>query len=919
MKIETLQKVSTLVPFEQRNFSEFIDGLVYDFDDRESVKNIVLQEINASIYSSIDLKSLLEATILIAAQNIKESLNFDKLATRLQLITIYRYALKGFAGASDFNQLYVQSFKDYLNFGYENKLLNLEMRSAYSESEVAELASELRSERDEVFNFIGLDTALKRYFKLDWEQHPLETPQFMWMRVAMWMAYKEADKLAWAKKFYDRLSNLQYIPGGSTNIGAGTNYPTLSNCFILDTEDDTHHIFDNVKNVAMISKATGGIGLSVTKLRASGSPVKSNNTFSTGPIPFIKVMDSTLKSMARAGKKHGAMCIYMENWHYNFSEFLDLKQNNGDDYRRIRTADTAVYLSDEFMKRVVSGQMWYMFDPAETPDLPELYGEAFSKRYQEYCELADQGKIELFKVIPAREQMQAILTSLISTSHPWLTWKDAMNVRALNNNTGTIHSSNLCTEICLPQDRENIAVCNLAYLNLASHVKQANGKTEMDWVLLRDSTRIAMRHLDNLVDVNLLTVPEAKKSDEENRAVGLGMSGLAEVFEKFGMPYDSEQAYTLADKITEFISYTAIDESANIAQEKGAYANFQGSEWSKGLVPVDTISRLEASRGFKPSAKAPVSSPLDQIKNQIEQKLGGSNDETKKEMYDLMKLMTDYMAKVGADVPAVSTAEASADLFGTVDFKQNKTTTLDWAKLREKVKKGIRNATLMAIAPNASTGLVLGTTPGIDVRFAQVFSRATSRGKYLDINPNLVNALKDLGLWDKVKNQLIENYGDVSMIPEVPENLKEIYKTSFQVSPYGVIEVASRAQKWIDQALSRNMYLDTREIDDLIDIYTEAWKRGLKTTYYLHVKPRHSAEQSTVKVNKATSINKSGFSRAFEPKIEIDMESINKPVEVQIEIPQIQTTLSVDKVEDKVLYAACPIDPAERALCEACQ
>jgi ribonucleoside-diphosphate reductase alpha chain len=393
-------------------------------------------------------------------------------------------------------------------------------------------------------------------------------------------------------------------------------------------------------------------------------------------------------------------------------------------------------------------------------------------------------------------------------------------LRALNNNTGTIHMSNLCTEICLPQDKENIAVCNLASINIAAHLN----KKQIDWQKLEESARLAVRQLDNLIDINILPVPEAEKSDKENRAIGLGVMGFSDAIEQLGIPYDSPHAYDFTDKIFEFISYMAIDESANLAAERGNYKNYAGSEWSKGKVPVDTMEKLELERG------------------------------------------------VAIDVD-----------------KKSKQNWLDWETLRGKVKNGMRNATLMAVAPNANIGLVAGTTPGIDPRFAQVFSRNKISGKYLDINHNLVTELKNMNLWDMVKTKIIELQGDISSIEEIPPHIREIYKTSFSVSPYAFIEVAARAQKWVDQALSRNMYLDDRDIDKTMDIYFTGWKKGLKSTYYLHMKPRHSAEQSTVAVNKSAQLGKTGFAAAFKTprnnaEINTELRGIEKVVEITTEV-----------------------------------
>ncbi|MGN6503011.1 MAG: ribonucleoside-diphosphate reductase subunit alpha, partial [Pseudolysinimonas sp.] len=444
-------------------------------------------------------------------------------------------------------------------------------------------------------------------------------------------------------------------------------------------------------------------------------------------------------------------------------------------------------ISDEFMKRVQNDDDWYLFDPLEVADLNELYGAAFSKRYAEYVAMAEAGELRAFQKIGAREQFKAILISLQTTSHPWLTWKDTINNRALNNNTDTIHLSNLCTEICLPQDEENISVCNLASINLSTHLRvDENGTLGFDWDLIDESARSAVRQLDNLIDIPVSSVAEADHANQENRAIGLGVMGFTDVVEKLGFSYESEEAYDLMDEIMEHVSYAAIDESADLARERGAYNNFPGSRWSLGLVPFDSIALTEADRG--------------------------------------------------------------------VEIKVSRKTRLDWDALREKVKGGMRNATLMAIAPTASIGLVAGTTPGLDPQFSQIFSRATSNGKFLEVNRNLVTDLQKLGIWDQTREAILRSQGDIQNIEAIPEELKKVYKTSFQLSPYSFLEVAARAQKWIDQSISRNMYLETRDLGDMMDIYYAAWERGVKTTYYLHMKPRHTAEQSTVKVNKAEQI-----------------------------------------------------------------
>ncbi|MES2215855.1 MAG: ribonucleoside-diphosphate reductase subunit alpha [Patescibacteria group bacterium] len=809
MEIRIKKADGTFEPHNADRVNRSIERACAGLMDPIAMVTQIATETQLTLYDGITTDELDQATINTAVQNIKEDPDYDRVATRLLLKTIYRRVVGEYdkENVDDLKQKHRDSFIAYILRGISENRLHSNMAAKF---DLQKLADVLDVERDELFVYAGLDGLVNRYFLKNDLQLPLETPQYFFMRLAMGLSYNEKNPTEAAKKFYTKMSRHEYIPGGSTNLGAGTIRSSLSNCFLLEIHDDMKHIAKSVSDVLLLSKDSGGLGVSITKLRAAGSPLKSNfGGTSSGPTPFAKIIDTAIRAVVRGGKKKGALCFYMENWHLDFPEFLDWKHNAGDDYMRMRTANTAVFLSDEFMNRVEKGQDWYMFDPADTMDLNELYGQAFSRRYAEYVSMAERGEIRAFKKVPAAEQFRQILVSMQSTSHPWLVWKDTINNRALNNNTGTIHMSNLCTEICLPQDKDHIAVCNLASLNLAAHV---NNK-EVNWGRLEESVRLAIRQLDNLIDINVLSIPEAARSDKENRAIGLGVMGFADTIERLGMPYDSEHAWNFADRIFEFVSYMAIDESANLAAERGAYPNFAGSEWSKGLVPIDTIKKVSASRGM--------------------------------------------------DV--------------TVDVT-SKHRGLNWDVLRAKVKKGMRNATLMAVAPNANIGLVVGTTPGIDARFAQVFSRNKISGKYLDLNHNLVKDLKNMGLWEQVRETIIENQGDISEIPGIPQSLKEIYKTSFTTSPYAYIEVAARAQKWVDQALSRNMYLATRDLDETMDIYTTAWKKGLKSTYYLHMKPRHTAEQSTTKVNKAEKLGQRGFGAVASARKEGEAATVHAPV-----------------------------------------
>ncbi|AJW79637.1 ribonucleoside-diphosphate reductase subunit alpha [Clavibacter michiganensis] len=776
MSITVVKRDGSKEPYDANRINLAIEDATQGLDENIGWVTQIASELEITLFDGITTQQLDEAVIQVALQNVKDDPAFDTVAARLLLKTIYKRVLGDYSSPEELKRLHAEHFARNIQRGVDEMLLDSRLVQLF---DLERLAQALEPSHDELLKYIGVVTLNNRYGIKGRNGDALEVPQYFWMRIAMGLTLNEQNPTETAIAFYEKMSKLEYLAAGSTLVNAGTIYPQLANCFVMEMQDDIEHIAKTTRDVMWLTKGTGGIGLSVSKLRAQGSPIRSNNTTSTGPIPFMHTIDSVLRAVSRGGKKFGALCFYMENWHLDFPEFLDLRQNSGDPYRRTRTANTAVWISDEFMKRVQNDEDWFLFDPLEVSDLGELYGKAFSERYAFYVAEAEAGRIRMFKRIKAREQFKSILISLQTTSHPWLTWKDTINNRALNNNTGTIHLSNLCTEITLPQDEDNVSVCNLASINLSQHF--ADGK--VDFAKIEQSARLAVRQLDNLIDITRSSVKEADFSNQQNRAVGLGVMGFTDIVEKLGFSYESEESYDLIDEIMEHVSYAAIDESADLAKERGAYPNFEGSRWSEGLVPLDSIALMEADRG--------------------------------------------------------------------VPVKVNRTTRLDWDALRVKVKGGMRNATLMAIAPTASIGLVAGTTPGLDPQFSQIFSRSTSSGKFLEVNRNLVKDLQELGIWETVRENILRSQGDIQNIAAIPDSVKATYRTSFQLSPYAFLEVAARAQKWIDQAISRNMYLETRDLGDMMDIYFAGWERGVKTTYYLHMKPRHTAEQSTVKVDKS--------------------------------------------------------------------
>ena len=851
MTITVIKRDGSRADYDGYEIARSIEEAATGLPDQVSRATQLRAELEITLFDGISSEQLDEAVIGVALQNVKDDPAFDTIASRLLVKTLYKKIFGEGVTREEVYAFHGPAFVRAILRGVELGLLDERLAEAF---DLERLGSALDPDRDDLLRYVGAQTMRNRYMITEPDGTPLEVPQFFWMRVAMGLALNEEDATSAALSFYDKMSRLEYLAAGSTLVNAGTSYSQLSNCFVMQMEDDIEHIAKSVRDVMWLTKGTGGIGLSVTQLRAEGSPIRSNNTTSTGPIPFMHTIDSTLRAVSRGGKKFGALCFYMENWHLDFGQFLDLRQNSGDPYRRTRTANTAVWISDEFMKRVEADADWYLFDPLEVGDLPELFGQAFSRRYAEYAAQAERGEIR-HKKLKAREQFRAILTTLQTTSHPWLTWKDTVNTRALNQNTGTIHLSNLCTEICLPQDRENISVCNLASINLSRHVVGRRGDARVDWDRLAESTRLAVRQLDNLIDITISSVPESERSNEENRALGLGVMGFTDVVERFGWSYESERAYDLMDEVMEFVSWHAIDASADLARERGAYPNFAGSRWSQGMVPFDSLDLLEADRGV----------PVDVTRR----------------------------------------------------------SRLDWDALRAKVAGGVRNSTLMAIAPTASIGLVAGTTPGLDPQFSQIFSRATAAGKFLEVNRNLVEDLRERGLWETLRQDLLRHQGDLSKVEGAPADLVEIYRTSFQLSPYAFLEVAARAQKWIDQAISRNIYLASRDVGDMVDLYAAAWRMGVKTTYYLHMMPRHTAEQSTVRVNKAEAVAPQGTTtsggRGFGARRGFGAATAAPaPTTPVVEEPTPVVSDAVQEL-DVVDGSACPIDPQERLQCESCQ
>jgi ribonucleoside-diphosphate reductase alpha chain len=532
-----------------------------------------------------------------------------------------------------------------------------------------------------------------------------------------------------------------------------------------------------MKDNALLSKWAGGLGNDWSPVRALGSYIKGTNGKSQGVVPFLKVANDTAVAVNQGGKRKGAMCAYLETWHLDIEEFLDLRKNTGDDRRRTHDMNTANWVPDLFMKRVELDRNWTLFSPGEAPDLHDLTGLAFEKRYEEYEALAAEGKMDQHKTLPAKDLWRKMLTMLFETGHPWITFKDSCNLRSPQQHVGVIHSSNLCTEITLNTSNDEIAVCNLGSVNLPQHMKDG----ALDQEKVKRTVTTALRMLDNVIDINYYSVDTAKNSNLKHRPVGMGLMGFQDALYMQDAPYCSQEAIEFADRSMEVISYYAIHASSELAKERGTYPSYDGSLWSQGIFPKDSIDILEKNRGSE-------------------------------------------------------------------FIKVDRSETLDWDQLRTKVKKdGMRNSNVMAIAPTATISNITGVTQSIEPTYQNLYVKSNLSGEFTIVNPHLVRKLKALDLWDDVMiNDLKYFEGSLTEISRIPDDIKKLFSTAFEVEPQYIVEAASRRQKWIDQAQSLNLYIGNANGKKLDLTYRMAWYSGLKTTYYLRSIAATTTEKSTI-------------------------------------------------------------------------
>jgi ribonucleoside-diphosphate reductase alpha chain len=569
----------------------------------------LLHEVQRQFYNGIRPDQIAWALVLAARSRIESDPAYDKVAGRLVLNIIYREALGQVPYNGELPDLYRGQFSEYIAEGIRHKRISPELATF----DLQELAGALVPGRDDLFPYLGLQTIYDRYL-LHVEGRRIEAPQFFWMRVAMGLAINEGpDKVQRAIQFYNILSSHRFISATPTLFNAGTLHPQLSSCYLSTAQDDLENIFKVIADNARLSKWAGGLGNDWTNIRATNSYIRGTNGQSQGVIPFLKVVSDTAVAVNPGGKRKGAVCSYLETWHLDIEEFLDLRKNTGDDRRRTHDMHTANWIPDLFMKRVINEEMWTLFSPDETPDLHDLVGEAFEQRYCEYEQMARDGKMRLSKVVEARDLWRKMLTRLFETGHPWVTFKDPSNIRSPQDHAGVVHSSNLCTEILLNTSADETAVCNLGSVNLLKHVRDG----QLDVELLEETVHTAVRMLDNVIDINFYPTEEARNSNLRHRPVGLGLMGFQDAIAACGISYASDAAVEFADRSMEAISYFAIMASSQLAEERGTYSSYAGSKWDRGLLPIDTIDLLEQQRGMPVQMDRSCSMDWDAVRQQV--------------------------------------------------------------------------------------------------------------------------------------------------------------------------------------------------------------------------------------------------------------------------------------------------------------
>lgn len=597
-------------PFSKEKVLASLDSFVRGFEKEIDLEGIVRQ-IELEVYNNIKTSELAKLITLVLRARIEIDPAYTKVAARQLCSRLYREALgKESLAQETFESVYRAAFVRNMRKAVEEKKLDERMLSF----DLEKISLLLRPERDDLFDYLGIETLNDRYFIRDNTKQALETPQYLWMRVAMGLALNEEQKEFHIAHFYEVMSTLRFVPSTPTLFHAGTPHPQLSSCYLNLVEDDLGHIFKVFGDNAQLSKWAGGIGTAWSKLRGTGAVIKGSGITSQGVIPFLKVANDVTVAINRSGRRRGATCVYLENWHYDFEDFLELRKNTGDERRRTHDMNTASWVSDLFMKRVKEDGDWTLFSPDEAKDLTETYGKRFEELYASYEEMADRGEIKLFKRMKARDLWKKMLGMLFETGHPWITFKDPSNIRSPQDHVGVVHNSNLCTEITLNTSATETAVCNLGSVNLVKHI---TADRLFDQAMVQETVEIAMRMLDNVIDLNFYPTVEARTSNMKHRPVGLGIMGFHDALYQLGINFTSEACVVFADESMEAVAFYAIRASSLLARERGAYESFSGSKWDRGILPLDTIALLEAERGLSTGTDRTERLPWSEVRESI--------------------------------------------------------------------------------------------------------------------------------------------------------------------------------------------------------------------------------------------------------------------------------------------------------------
>ncbi|MCX7264373.1 MAG: ribonucleoside-diphosphate reductase subunit alpha [Burkholderiales bacterium] len=744
----------------------------------------IVAETMRNLYDGVPMEEVYKASILASRTLIEKDPDYTYVTARLLMHTIAKEVLGQEVLLKDMAHHYVDYFPQFIKKGVANSLLDEKLL----QFDLPKLASALKAERDLQFDYLGLQTLYDRYF-LHLRKTRIELPQAFFMRVAMGLSLNESDREARAIEFYEVLSSFDFMSSTPTLFNSAGLRSQLSSCYLTTVPDDLDGIYESIKENALLSKFAGGLGNDWTRVRALGSHIKGTNGESQGVVPFLKVVNDTAVAVNQGGKRKGAVCTYLETWHLDIEEFLELRKNTGDDRRRTHDMNTANWIPDLFMRRVMEKGSWTLFSPSDCPDLHDKFGLPFETAYVAYEEKAARGEITPSRQVQATDLWRKMLSMLFETGHPWITFKDACNVRSPQQHAGVVHSSNLCTEITLNTSDTETAVCNLGSVNLPRHLIDGPNGKQIDHAKLQRTIKTAMRMLDNVIDVNYYAVKKARDSNMRHRPVGLGLMGFQDALYEMRVPYASEAAVEFADRSMEAICYYAYWASTELASERGKYASYKGSLWDQGILPLDTLDMLEKARG------------------------------------------------------------------GYVEV--DRSVTMDWDALRKKIAKdGMRNSNCVAIAPTATISNIIGVDASIEPCFGNLSVKSNLSGEFTIINSYLVRDLKRLGLWDDVMVMDLKHFdGSLRPIDRVPQEIKALYATAFEVETTWLVEAAARRQKWIDQAQSLNIYMSGASGKKLDDTYKLAWLRGLKTTYYLRTISATHAEKSTVQNGKMNAVS----------------------------------------------------------------